>query len=454
MSKLSKWVIGLAVFSILFLWFNDIIEREELEKAEAYELWVQGNHNETGGDYVRAIDYYKAAFDIVEGDTIASRIVACMRKLGNTAGALEWMDVYERVDRKSDLTAVRRAAIYLDANDPDRARSILDSVISTPVKLQTLGFGRTVLDSWLYKNAEYTEALNHYSYFVDYFAKLLALESRIQLARSADECYQLGGKLFCLAEDMEDDYALIHRYLEIKRGEAKPYNMRYGSLALELDDILTHVENNVINSYAGPLVILNTVSRMKWDLFNRIVVKKHFYEGYQAAVDYANLITANNTRNADAYANYHKYLYGIYLGVGGDSRFQTELTIEELNDIMHKSVDENGETPLMLINVGREFDTKGSNDKQNTVFGDRIIAPIVVMGCNDWTCRDASTNFIGGYILQNRGRRKTLRYIDDSYEARTTYTYQITFNLIFSSEPSSLMYVNLLEAEYAKRMAQ
>jgi hypothetical protein len=121
---------------------------------------------------------------------------------------------------------------------------------------------------------------------------------------------------------------------------------------------------------------------------------------------------------------------------------------------MHKSVDENGETPLMLINVGREFDTKGSNDRQNTVFGDRIIAPIVVMGCNDWTCRDASTNFIGGYILQNRGRRKTLRYIDDSYEARTTYTYQITFNLIFSSEPSSLMYVNLLEAEYAKRMAQ
>lgn len=452
-SVVYKWVVGLFVAAMLFVWLYETTERYERLELEAYELWQNGNEEMADNNYTAAVEYYESAFDKVEGDTIVSRIVTCMKRMGNTAGALKWLNKYEEIDRKSDFTAMRRASIYLEAKDTSRARTILDKVISTPAKLQTGGFGRTMLDSWLYKNSDYTDALNHYIYYTDYYAKLLALKFRMQIAQSNSERLELGEKLFCLVEDCENDYAIMSRYLQIKRGEAQPYNSLYGSLAVELADIESHIKCNIINAYANPTIIVESVSQLKWDMFNRLIARKHLDEGYQAAVDYAKRITADNTRNTDTYANFYKYLYGVYLGASGDSRFNTELTVADLDQILSLSITDDGEIPRVFINVGFRSNNAKDDIIFDSVLGDRIIDPIVVLCCNDWNCYNVS-KFLPLYIFELKGKRKELQYIDDNYEVCTSYTYLDDFGLHFKLVESNLMYVATLVMEYSKRVSK
>lgn len=427
---------------------------QEKESEVVTELCSQAYARIQEQDFAAAEELYIKAFEVAQVDTIASRLIQWNQASGDTKGAIEWLNVYEEVDKKSDFTTLRRAHIYIQEGSLDLAKTLLHSIVDSPIKLSPVVFFRPIIDKWLYSDQDYTSAVNHYQYYVDYMAKLTALQWLLIYATDMDEAFALGQQLFLLAEDCEDDYAIMNqflRYQHVKVGSLyfSKYMRGMGSAALDVIHINDHIKNSLAQPNFNSNNILTHISDTKWSIFNYLITTKHLVEGFDAAVEYINRITVNNTQNTDTYQMYGKFIYGIYLAASGSDAFDRVVTKEEMDAILLNSVDENGHIPFVYLTIG-DVGILGNEDR-DAIQGDEVRLPIIVLGCNDWTCYDTTQSF-GEYNAKHKGERKTMRYIDTNFKVRSSYTDRDMFGLNVHSFPSNLMCLNLLQAVYDKQV--
>ena len=450
--KLVRWGIFLAVVGAIYFVISYSIKCDDERREAVEELCSQAYARASEQDFAAAEELYVKAFEVAKVDTIASRLIQWNQTLGDTKGAIEWLNTYEEVDKKSDFTTLRRVQIYIQENDMDQAKKLLYDIINTPVKLQSTSFLRSIIDSWLKSDQDHTSAVNHYQYYVDYMAKLTALEWLLSYTKDIDEAFAIGERLFLLAEDCEDDYAIMNQFLEyqhVRTGSfhISKYHQWMGSANLDVMHIDNHIKNSLAKPEFSPNNILTHISDTKWSIANDLITIKHLVEGFDAAVEYINRITANNTRNTDTYQMYCKFIYGIYLAASGSDAFNRVVTREEMDAILLNSVDENGNIPFVFLTIG-DVGLWGKEDRE-AIQGDEVNLPIIVLGCNDWTCYD-TTQFFGQYNAKHKGERKTMRYIDTNFKACSSYTDRDVFGLGVHSFPSNLMCLNLLQAVYDK----
>lgn len=451
--KLVRWSLFLAIAGGIYFAISYLIKCDDAKREAVADLCSQAFGQLQEGKFAEAEELYAAAFERTQVDTIASRLIQCKQAAGDINGALEWLNLYEEVDRKSDFTTLRRAQIYIQNGSLDQAKTLLHTIIDSPVQLSKVGFLRPIIDQWLNSDQDHTSAVNHYQYYVDYVAKLTALQWLLYYAEDMDEVFELGERLSLLAEDCEDDYAIMDQYFEythIKGGAfiTSKYSL-IGSAYHAANKINQHVTNTLGVPPFCSVNILTYISDTKWSIANNLLTSKHLVDGFDAAVEYINQITANNTRNTDTFQMYNKFIYGIYLAASGSEAFDKYLTREEMDAILLNSVDANGKIPYLYLTIG-EDGILGKEDRE-AIQGDEVSLPIIVLGCNDWTCYDQMQTF-GQYNLQHRGERKTIRYIDTNFDARSSYTDRDMFGLQIHAFPSNLMCLNLLQAVYDKQM--
>lgn len=426
---------------------SDAAEEERIMEA-ANELVAKGDSCALAKNTEEALAYYNSSYKMYVSDNCIAKILYCRQALGQTDTALLWLNKLEENIGKTIFTELRRANIYLQSGDTTVSVRILDSLLAYPLVCKKCWFGRTLIDMFLYSDKNYTKAENHYQYYFNYLGKLLALNTRLNLEKDSSEYFDMGHLLFQLVEDRDDDYEIMNGYLET-------LGSKWYTTSFEKNMNILYA----CNLYVGFSTILKVISDFKWGIFNNLLIKKHINDGYASALEYVNRITDNNEKNTDAYANYHKYLYGIYLGASENERFPSSLTVEEIDSILEKSVDRHNRLKPALIAIAKrrsKLVIDSVSNKINEVYvktdirGDKIVEPIMILGCNEWNCLD-TTILVHDFIAQNKDKRKYLRYINNNFKACESYTDEEQFNLIINMELTNTYVLNLLEAEYGKQ---
>lgn len=190
---------------------------------------------------------------------------------------------------------------------------------------------------------------------------------------------------------------------------------------------------------------------MKWWMFNTVLTYVHQINGYQAALDFANRITRNNTLNADSKYSYHKYFYGIYLGANDPAKFPTTLTPEELDTILAYSTDYNGVVPsanFIVLKGKKNFLKKYYSLDNLREEGDVVIEPIVLLehktNFGQWSWKAQNVPYL--YKDSN-----AISYINNQFKASDSVIGYEFFKCDTKQMPSTLYVLNLLQAEYSKQ---
>lgn len=432
----------------LFSWVVNIYDDYETKKEKSASVEIaKGDSCFKMKNSATALIYFKSAYNTYKSDSLVARIIYCEQAIGSYSESLKWLNILADRTGNSDFISIRRSFIVLQFGDTIKSKKILDEIINNPVALRSTWFGRSLLDSWLNKDADYTKASNYYRYYVEYLGKLIALKERLILSRDKAELYRIGEKLFSLAKDESDDYEIMNGYLDLYRNNpyvfSHIFNQSYGRLSdLEYQTWYTVGVNNY-----NCKTIICLVCDLKWKIFNTLLFIKHKNEGYEAAINYANYITNNNTQNCDTYNSYSKYIYGIYLGIKQKGKFPTSLTKEDLDSLIKNSFDLST-AYLTIGKVGK--DIYGKRLDSGTM-GDKIVDPIIIMDCNDWNWRNDSIPF-NDYVL-NVGTKKTIKYINDKFKYSITSTPKediLNINYVATNR----LTLNILQAECNKQMVK
>ena len=139
--KLVVWGIVLLIAGCIAL-IHIIDNIQEKESKVVTELCSQAYARIQEQDFAAAEELYVKAFEVAKVDTIASRLIQWNQALGDTKGAIEWLNTYEKVDKKSDFTTLRRVQIYMQAGDVEQAKELLYAIVNNPVKLPRNGFAQ------------------------------------------------------------------------------------------------------------------------------------------------------------------------------------------------------------------------------------------------------------------------------------------------------------------------
>lgn len=455
MNKSYRWLWTLIIIGTLFIGIFIMINKSEKDCEDATAYCIEGYDHLRNQDIESAIESYTRAYERVKADSIAARIIACEQNRGNKDSALRWLDIFEENSEKSDFTALRRVYIHLQFNETENACKLLDSIIATPIEMRTSWFGRSLLDSWLNSDSDYTKAENYYRYYTEYGAKLLALDIRMSLADNINDKFKIGSALFALTKEYDDIYEIMDGYFDLQHSNPRVFNKIFNGTYRLTNELDQHVAYMIGQVRYNTDNIIEIISDYKWQIFNLLITHKHLHDGYDAAIRYANDITRNNTRNVDAYNNFQKYIYGIYLGASDNQKFHSLLTREELDDIISSSTDANNVIPPAIMTVARlnQRHILDNSKYGEQIEGDKPFFPIIILECNDWRW-DNSTKPLAQYIYEAKGQRKTIRYIDDNFNAHSSYTDLDYFGITINYKTSNLACLKMLHAEFNKQMTK
>ncbi len=447
--------LALGVVILTVLWIDTCVEDKQFSFPFHRESLIASAHIEnTKGDsclrnnnIVDALEFYKSSYDIYNTDSVAAKIITCQQRMGNIDEAIKWLDILEDRVGEGDFVDLRRCFILYQKGDIEQVIMILNDIIHTPVALKLPAFGRSIFDSWWHSDANYSLCKSYYTYYVEYYAKLLALDYMMSLAKDDKELFDLGSMLFKLAEDCEDDYAITNRYNDFLRGGCE-YFIRERTI----DNCARYT---IGLTKFSPDYIVQFVSNIKWNIFNNLIIYKHQREGYEEALQYALDITNNNECNSDSYSNYSKYIFGVYCGASDSSYFPTSLSVSDLDSAVLCVDSVAYALPRAYLTIGSipkmplQFASFASK-KTDNISGDKIIDPIVILGCNDWKWTNDSITFVT-YVAQSSDSHKTIWYVNDDFEACESSTNAEQFGLKIEYIPCNKCVLNILQAEYDKQ---
>ena len=428
-------------------------EKDRIAQDLASRACIQGDSCMVANDLRLASKFYTSSFSRNPTDSIVARLITCEQRQGNTAEALKWLDELEKQSRKSDFTALRRSNIILQSGDSTRALQLLDSILARPIRLKKSRFVQSLLDAWLHSNKDYTKATNYYCYYCDYLGKLMVLNSRLSIS-SKEDVFRQGAVLFHLAEDQVDDYEIMNEYLEMLRENSTVFwkILRKGWMSWGKNDLDLHILYSTGFSNYDYHNLIDLVSSIKWRIFNNLIIQKHINQGHTEAVDYAQQITQSNSCNTDARYNFHKFIYGIYLGASNNDLFPSTLTVNDLDSILYQSLDTLQRIQPAYLTIGQRFMLSlGDKDKFHMT-GDKFIGPAIILQCNDWNWRNDSLTF-PQYVERHKKDLKTIKYLNDNFKASESSTEGQKFGLMISFIPSNTYEMNLLQAEYERQIS-
>lgn len=443
MKRLSHYyIITFWLYSIIVLLQSCNTAPKNILEAKVYN--DKGDSCYLIYNYQKALEYYTLSYELLDTDSTIVKIISCNKELRNRSNALTWLNIYEEKTTRSHFTTLERCKILLELNDTINSILLLENIINTPIEVKSVWFTRSLLDEWLHSNENYTKVKRYYNYYTEYLGKLMALDLRINLAKSENERFEVGKLLFQLVKDRDDDYEIMSQYIENNKiGTWYSRLMYYKGVGNIYDKSLFDWHNHSIKEdYKSQIV--EAVSIYKWNIFNNLLINKHKKEGYISALNYANDITNFNTRNTDAYKTFYKYLYAIYIYASdNNNKLGTLISPHEIDSILNASLEQNNNIAPAFLTIG--YSNKSLNNK---VYGDEIKEPMVILGCNNWDCFNDSIS-IFNYHTYSKNEFKTYQYLDNYYKSSISSSYY-SFNIDFI--PYNKFGLNILKHEYDKQI--
>lgn len=427
MKKINGWWIFLLVLILLIVWIRWSDAKEENDKVtynalmktlekpmpldKAYGLWKEA---------------YSVAGDNNERRWCLGNAILCKEQENDVAVAMNLLKDFEKKFEVSTPTAIHKAILCLKLEQPQKAKYILDSIVSDKIIFQEPSLLENIEDALLFGNNN--EHINevYMNFFNEYVCKLVALSYRTGMEVDSLK------RLECLQKF--ESIETIDPYL---RGYASFIEANEKSVSYFLNEkirILQKTHLYLFQNYWEPEKTVDDILRFKWTFIQMYLDEYDKCYGLNKTKSYFKKILKEQGLASEVC---QKYLVNAYMNIGVQNN-KYNLSYENYKKLRRGTFGWIVKlTPTTFLNKPSAFINAG------------VTRSCVLISCNDWNICD-SILFNREMVLKDKGKVKKVVILKDDYTTDTLRIKDDLLGVTINYRPINSMTVDLLRLRFFK----
>ena len=416
--KIRGWWIFLLVLILLIAWIrrsdakeeNDNVTYNELMKTlakpmpldKAYGLWKEA---------------YNVAGDNNERRWCLGNVILCKEQKGDFSDAMILLNDFEEEFEVSTPTTIHKAILFSKMGQYQKAKSILDSIVSDRAVFHEPSLWEDIEDALLLgnNNAHVNEA--YMNLFNEYVCKIVALSYRAGMETDSLK------RLQCLQRF--ENIGVIDSYVRDYASFIKANKKSASYFLNEKIRTLQKTQLYLFLNYWEPDNTVNDILRFKWTFIQMYLDEYDRCNGINKTKYYFKKILEEKGLASEVC---QKYLINAYMSIGE----QNNLSYEEFKKLRRGTFGWIVKlTPTTTLNKPSAFINAG------------VTKPCVLISCNGWNICD-SILFNREMVLKDKGKVKKVVILKDDYTTDTLRIKDDLLGVTISYRPINFMTVDLL----------
>lgn len=405
--KIQKWHFFAFFVLLIIVWIvwdnekeKEISRKEEIKKAN---------------DRVIERDKREISF----GNLILSK-----EEEGKFSQAMSFFKNYEDEFGVNTPTTIHKAILYLKIGEIQKAKNILDSIISSKNEFEEPSFLRDVEDVLLLNNKKVHVNVAYMKFFNEYVCRIVAISYRAGMETDSLkrlECLQRYDKLAIIDQYVKDYSSFINIHKE-----SVPYILNMQIRLLQKMHMYLYWD------YWEPENAVDDVLRFKWNFLQRYLEEYDRCYGYNKTKLHFERILRNNGLASEGA---QKFLVDAYLNIGSRHN-KYNLSYDEFKKLKRGYVGLLVKlTPTTISNKPSAFVNAG------------ITKPCILIKCNDWSICD-STLFTREMVLKDKGKVKKVVILKDDYTTDTIHIKEDLLGVTINYRPTNILTLDLLRHSF------
>ena len=419
--KIRGWWIFLLVLILLIAWIrrsdakeeNDNVTYNELMKTlakpmpldKAYGLWKEA---------------YNVAGDNNERRWCLGNVILCKEQKGDFSDAMILLNDFEEEFEVSTPTTIHKAILFSKMGQYQKAKSILDSIVSDRAVFHEPSLWENIEDALLLgnNNAHVNEA--YMNLFNEYVCKIVALSYRAGMETDSLK------RLQCLQRF--ENIGVIDSYVRDYASFIKVNKKSASYFLNEKIRTLQKTQLYLFLNYWEPDNTVNDILRFKWTFIQMYLDEYDRCNGINKTKYYFKKILEEKGLASEVC---QKYLINAYMSIGEQNN-KYNLSYEEFKKLRRGTFGWIVKlTPTTTLNKPSAFINAG------------VTKPCVLISCNGWNICD-SILFNREMVLKDKGKVKKVVILKDDYTTDTLRIKDDLLGVTISYRPINFMTVDLL----------
>ena len=423
--KIRGWWIFLLVLILLIAWIrrsdakeeNDNVTYNELMKTlakpmpldKAYGLWKEA---------------YNVAGDNNERRWCLGNVILCKEQKGDFSDAMILLNDFEEEFEVSTPTTIHKAILFSKMGQYQKAKSILDSIVSDRAVFHEPSLWEDIEDALLLgnNNAHVNEA--YMNLFNEYVCKIVALSYRAGMETDSLK------RLQCLQRF--ENIGVIDSYVRDYASFIKANKKSASYFLNEKIRTLQKTQLYLFLNYWEPDNTVNDILRFKWTFIQMYLDEYDRCNGINKTKYYFKKILEEKGLASEVC---QKYLINAYMSIGEQNN-KYNLSYEEFKKLRRGTFGWIVKlTPTTTLNKPSAFINAG------------VTKPCVLISCNDWNICD-SILFNREMVLKDKGKVKKVVILKDDYTTDTLRIKDDLLGVVINYRPINFMIVDLLRQRF------
>ena len=419
--KIRGWWIFLLVLILLIAWIrrsdakeeNDNVTYNELMKTlakpmpldKAYGLWKEA---------------YNVAGDNNERRWCLGNVILCKEQKGDFSDAMILLNDFEEEFEVSTPTTIHKAILFSKMGQYQKAKSILDSIVSDRAVFHEPSLWEDIEDALLLgnNNAHVNEA--YMNLFNEYVCKIVALSYRAGMETDSLK------RLQCLQRF--ENIGVIDSYVRDYASFIKANKKSASYFLNEKIRTLQKTQLYLFLNYWEPDNTVNDILRFKWTFIQMYLDEYDRCNGINKTKYYFKKILEEKGLASEVC---QKYLINAYMSIGEQNN-KYNLSYEEFKKLRRGNFGWIVKlTPTTTLNKPSAFINAG------------VTKPCVLISGNGWNICD-SILFNREMVLKDKGKVKKVVILKDDYTTDTLRIKDDLLGVTISYRPINFMTVDLL----------
>ena len=419
------WWIFFLVLILLIAWIrwsdakeeNNKVTYNELMKTlakpipldKAYGLWKEA---------------YNVAGDNNERRWCLGNVILCKEQKGDFSDAMILLNDFEEEFEVSTPTTIHKAILFLKMGQYQKAKSILDSIVSDRAVFHEPSLWEDIEDALLLgnKNAHVNEA--YMNLFNEYVCKIVALSYRAGMETDSLK------RLQCLQRF--ENIGVIDSYVRDYASFIKANKKSASYFLNEKIRTLQKTQLYLFLNYWEPDNTVNDILRFKWTFIQMYLDEYDRCYGLNKTKYYFKKILEEKGLASEVC---QKYLINAYMSIGKQNN-KYNLSYEQFKKLRRGTFGWIVKlTPTTTLNKPSAFINAG------------VTKPCVLISCNGWNICD-SILFNREMVLKDKGKVKKVVILKDDYTTDTLSIKDDLLGVAISYRPINFMTVDLLRQRF------
>lgn len=372
---------------------------------KAYGLWKEA---------------YNVAGDNNERRWCLGNVILCKEQKGDFSDAMILLNDFEEEFEVSTPTTIHKAILFSKMGQYQKAKSILDSIVSDRAVFHEPSLWEDIEDALLLgnNNAHVNEA--YMNLFNEYVCKIVALSYRAGMETDSLK------RLQCLQRF--ENIGVIDSYVRDYASFIKANKKSASYFLNEKIRTLQKTQLYLFLNYWEPDNTVNDILRFKWTFIQMYLDEYDRCNGINKTKYYFKKILEEKGLASEVC---QKYLINAYMSIGEQNN-KYNLSYEEFKKLRRGTFGWIVKlTPTTTLNKPSAFINAG------------VTKPCVLISCNGWNICD-SILFNREMVLKDKGKVKKVVILKDDYTTDTLRIKDDLLGVTISYRPINFMTVDLL----------